>query len=45
MTTPDDENAAAERQWMEDHPDGISAEEQDAMDRYAEESCREEGCR
>lgn len=30
-------------QWLLDHPDGISAEELEAMDRYAFESCRDEG--
>lgn len=34
------------RQWEIDHPGGvISAEELESMDRYAEEACREEGCR
>jgi hypothetical protein len=32
-------------QWEADHPDGvISAEEDEAMARYAYEACREEGC-
>ena len=33
------------RQWELDHPDGISAEEMESMDRYAAEACREDGCR
>lgn len=34
------------RQWDLDHPDGhISAEEDEAMARYAFEACREEACR
>lgn len=31
------------RQWNRDHPNGISAEEDEAMCRYAFESCRDEG--
>lgn len=41
---PHDDDAA--RQWELDHPDGvISADEDLSMARYAEEACREEGCR
>ena len=41
MTDTDDDIA---RQWNIDPPDGeISAEEDEAMARYAEEACREEG--
>lgn len=35
----------AGRQWELDHPNGISAEEDEAMARYAYEACRDEGCR
>ena len=39
MTDDDD----AVRQWLLDHPNGISAEEDEMMVQYAEEACREEG--
>lgn len=44
MTAHDDDIGDAERQWMTDHPEGISPEEEAAMVRYAIEACREEGC-
>ena len=42
MSTHDSDRTAEAEQWERDHPDGLSAEEEESMDRYAYEACRDE---